>query len=202
MNDTNNFKVIPSTTKCIKHPSLWEGLVRLLMEIQVGNKLQEVTLLSKEGNKVSISIDGKVYDVDVAMLQNGTCSLIYGGNSYNAELIKGEGGKHYTVNLNYSAYQIDILDSQAKYMRMRKHQGDAIQADTVTAPMPCKIVKVYVKKGDKVKTGDMLFTMEAMKMQSNYKVATDCTIKDVLIAEGDTVRAEQVLIKLEVENAE
>ena len=98
------------------------------MEIQVGNKIQEVTLLSKEGNKVSISIDGKVYDVDIAMLQNGTCSLIYGGNSYNAELIKGEGGKHYTVNLNYSAYQIDILDSQAKYMRMRKHQ-DAIQAD-------------------------------------------------------------------------
>ena len=38
-------------------------------------------------------------------------------------------------------------------------------------------------------------------MQSNYKVASDCKIKDVLIAEGDTVRAEQVLIKLEVENA-
>ena len=178
------------------------SMVNESMEIQVGNKLQEVTLLSKEGNKVSISIDGKVYDVDVAMLQNGTCSLIYGGNSYNAELIKGEGGKHYTVNLNYSAYQIDILDSQAKYMRMRKNQGDAIQADTVTAPMPCKIVKVYVKKGDKVKAGDTLFTMEAMKMQSNYKVATDCSIKDVLIAEGDSVRAEQVLIKLEVENAE
>ena len=150
---------------------------------------------------MSISIDGKVYDVDIAMLQNGTCSLIYGGNSYNAELIKGEGGKHYSVNLNYSTYQIDILDSQAKYMRMRKNQGDAIQADTVTAPMPCKIVKVYVKKGDKVKAGDTLFTMEAMKMQSNYKVTTDCKIKDVLIAEGDTVRAEQVLIKLEVENA-
>ena len=53
-----------------------------------------------------------------------------------------------------------------------------------------------------MKAGDTLFTMEAMKMQSNYKVASDCSIKDVLIAEGDTVRAEQVLIKLEVENAE
>ena len=54
------------------------------MEIQVGNKTLEVTLLSKEGNQVKIDIDGKVYDVDVAMLQNGTCSLIYDGNSYNA----------------------------------------------------------------------------------------------------------------------
>ncbi len=172
------------------------------MEIQVGNKLQEVILLSKEGNKVSVSIDGKIYDVDVAMLQNGTCSLIYDGNSYNAELIKGEGGKHYSVNLNYSTYKVDILDSQAKYMRMRRHQAEVVQADTVVAPMPCKIVKVYVKSGDKVSKGDILFTMESMKMQSNYKVATNCTIKDVLIADEETVRTEQVLIKLEVEDAE
>ena len=46
--------------------------------------MYDVTLLNKEGNKVSIDIDGKVYDVDVAMLQNGTCSLLYNGNSYNA----------------------------------------------------------------------------------------------------------------------
>ena len=90
------------------------------MEIQVGNKTLEVTLLSKEGNQVKVDIDGKVYDVDVAMLENGTCSLIYGGNSYNAELIRESGEKHYRVNLNYSTYQIDMLDSQAKYMKMRR----------------------------------------------------------------------------------
>ena len=39
------------------------------MEIQVGNKTLEVTLLNKEGNQVKIDIDGKVYDVDVAMLE-------------------------------------------------------------------------------------------------------------------------------------
>lgn len=168
------------------------------MEIQVGNKIQEVTLLSKDGNKVSIDIDGKVYDVDVAMLQNGTCSIIYGGNSYNAEMIKSAGNKHYNVKLNYSSYTINILDSQAKYMRMRKRRNDSVQADTITSPMPCKIVKVYVKKGDKVKADDTLFTMEAMKMQSNYKVSSDCTIKDVLIAEGDSVGADQILVKLEI----
>lgn len=168
------------------------------MEIQVGNKIQEVTLLSKDGNKVSIDIDGKVYDVDVAMLQNGTCSIIYGGNSYNAEMIKSAGNKHYNVKLNYSSYTINILDSQAKYMRMRKRRNDSVQADTITSPMPCKIVKVYVKKGDKVKADDTLFTMEAMKMQSNYKVSSDCTIKDVLIAEGDSVGADQILVKLEL----
>ena len=169
------------------------------MEIQVGNKTLEVTLLSKEGNQVKIDIDGKVYDVDVAMLQNGTCSLIYEGNSYNAELIREAGEKHYRVNLNYSTYQIDMLDSQAKYMKMRRGgTSSTAQADTITAPMPCKIVKLYVKPGDQLHEGDTVLTMEAMKMQSNYKVSADCTVKEVLVSEGDSVRVEQPLIKLDL----
>ena len=158
----------------------------------------DVTLINKEGNKVSIDIDGKVYDVDVAMLQNGTCSLLYNGNSYNAEFVRGEGRKHYSVNLNYSTYQIDMLDSQAKYMKMRKHKGGSVQADVIKAPMPCKIVKMYCKPGDEFKAGDTLFTMEAMKMQSNYKVASDCTIKEVLIKDGDTMNVNDLVMKLVV----
>lgn len=169
------------------------------MEIQVGNKTLEVTLLNKEGNNVKIDIDGKVYDVDVAMLENGTCSLIYDGNSYSAELIRETGEKHYRVNLNYSTYQIDMLDSQAKYMKMRRGgSSDSAQADTITAPMPCKIVKIYVKPGDELKAGDTVLTMEAMKMQSNYKVTADCSVKEILVGEGDSVRVEQALIKLNV----
>ena len=169
------------------------------MEIQVGNKTLEVTLLNKEGNQVKIDIDGEVYDVDVAMLQNGTCSLIYAGNSYNAELIRESGEKHYRVNLNYSTYQIDMLDSQAKYMKMRRgNSNDSAQADTITAPMPCKIVKIYVKPGNELKAGDTVLTMEAMKMRSNYEVAAGCTVKEILVGEGDSVRVEQALIKLKV----
>lgn len=75
------------------------------MDIQVGNKIVDVTLLSKDGNNVKIDIDGQVYDVDVAMLQNGTYSIINNGNSYKAELVKSDGGKHYRVNVNYSTYR-------------------------------------------------------------------------------------------------
>ena len=83
------------------------------MDIQVGKKTMEVTLLSKEGNLVKIDIDGTIYDVDVAMLLNGTYSILKDGISYNAEVFRGENGKHYRVNVNYSTYNIDMLDSQA-----------------------------------------------------------------------------------------
>jgi biotin carboxyl carrier protein len=64
--------------------------------------------------------------------------------------------------------------------------------------MPCKIVKVFVKPGDKLKAGDSVLTMEAMKMMSNYKVAEDCTIKEVIVKEGESVMANAVLAKLEL----
>ena len=37
-----------------------------------------------------------------------------------------------------------------------------------------------------------------MKMQSNYKVAEDCTIKEVMVQEGDSVMANATLVKLEI----
>ena len=61
-----------------------------------------------------------------------------------------------------------------------------------------KAIKPDVKAGDKVNCGDTLFTMEAMKMQSNYKVASDCTIKEVLIKDGDTMNVNDLVMKLVV----
>ena len=68
--------------------------------------------------------------------------------------------------------------------------------------MPCKIVNIYVKPGDQLKAGDTVLTMEAMKMQSNYKVNADCAVKDVLVNVGDSVRVEQPLIKLDIKKEE
>ena len=168
------------------------------MEIQIGNRLAEVTLLSKDGNKVSIEIDGKVYNVDICMFPNGQVSILDNGISYDATLIKGDTGKHYRVGLNYSNYEIDMLDSQAKYMRMRKKQNSEKQDDMVKAPMPCKIVKIYVQPGQELQAGDIVLTIEAMKMQSNIAVSEACTGAEIKCAENDSVMADQVLVTLNV----
>jgi biotin carboxyl carrier protein len=51
-----------------------------------------------------------------------------------------------------------------------------------------------------VKAGDTIVVIEAMKMQSNYKVNQDCTIKEILVKEGDTVASDQVLVLLDLDN--
>ena len=171
------------------------------MEVQIGERIVDVTLLSKDKNNVNIEIDGKVYSVDVCMLQNGQCSILSDGISYNSFIVHEEGTKNYKVSLNYSTYDISMLDSQAKYMKLRKKGREQEQDDKIKAPMPSKIIKLYVKEGQAVQEGDILITLEAMKMQSNIVAAKDCEVLAVNCKEGDNVMAGQVLISLNINEA-
>ena len=166
------------------------------MEIHIGDRMADVTLVSKEGNKVQLSVDGKIYEVDIAMAENGSCSILHDGNSYNAGIIRGDGGKNYDVNLFYRTYHVDIVDTQVKYLRMKKG-GEEKQDNKIIAPMPGKVVKIPVTVGQEMKAGDTAIVIEAMKMQSNYKVSSDCRIKEILVQEGDNITGEQTLITLE-----
>ena len=90
------------------------------MEIHIGNRVAEVELVSKEDNKVVLTIDGKTFEADVVMAENGTCNILMDGRSSNAQLIRRDNGKSYKVNTHYSSFNVEIVDSQAKYLRMRK----------------------------------------------------------------------------------
>lgn len=167
------------------------------MEIHIGDRVAEVSLVNKEGNNVSIYVDGVAYDVDIVMTENGSCSILHNGNSYNVALVRSNGGKNYKADMHFSSFNIDIFDTQAKYLRMKKNNKEK-QNDSISSPMPGKVVKIPVKQGDRLAVGDTAVVIEAMKMQSNYKVNADCVVKEILVKEGDAVNANQVLITLDI----
>ena len=80
---------------------------------------------------------------------------------------------------------------------MRK-KGEEEQNGRITSPMPGKVVKIPVSVGQEMKAGETVIVIEAMKMQSNYKVTSDCRIKEILVQEGDNIAGEQTLIRLEL----
>lgn len=169
----------------------------MILEIEVGERTAKVELISKEGNKVQVSIDDKIYDADVVMVEHGVYSIIIENKSYNIELVRGETGKNYMVNTLYNYFPVEIVDMQAKYMKNRMKDTADESQDKIFSPMPGKIVKILVKKEDKVIQGQTVIIVEAMKMQSEYKVKRDSIIKDILVKEGDTIEGNQTLIVLE-----
>lgn len=166
------------------------------MEIHIGDRVADVTLVSKEGNKVQLTIDGKPIDVDIVMAENGNCSILHNGNSFNVGMVREDGGKSYDISILTRSFHVDIVDAQ-KYLRTKRDTAEK-QGDKITAPMPGKVVRIPVSVGDKLAAGDIAIVLEAMKMQSNYKVSEDCAVKAILVEEGETVNANQVLIELDI----
>ena len=67
----------------------------------------------------------------------------------------------------------------------------------VAAPMPGLIASVAVEAGKKVHTGDMLLTIEAMKMETSIYAERDGTIKELFVAPGSMVDAKDLLVEFE-----
>ena len=69
-----------------------------------------------------------------------------------------------------------------------------MQAGGLVAPMPGKVVDLKVKKGSKVKSGETLVILEAMKMEHSIKASEDGVISDIFIKENDQVENGAVLM--------
>jgi 3-methylcrotonyl-CoA carboxylase alpha subunit len=77
------------------------------------------------------------------------------------------------------------------------HAGDhAGEAGRLTAPMPGKVISFHVKAGDKVKRGQALAVMEAMKMEHTLHAPRDGQVLELLYAAGDQVAEGGELLRL------
>ena len=67
---------------------------------------------------------------------------------------------------------------------------------TITSPMPGTILDVKVNVGDKVKFGQTLAILEAMKMENDIPATADGEVAEIRVKKGDVVETDSVLIVL------
>ncbi|NJK94916.1 MAG: biotin/lipoyl-binding protein [Bacteroidales bacterium] len=70
----------------------------------------------------------------------------------------------------------------------------------VFSPLNGKVIKLNVKKGDKVKKGELLLIIESMKMENNIVSPAEAVVSDVMVSSGDQVIGKELLIKLSMLN--
>jgi biotin carboxyl carrier protein len=166
------------------------------IEIQVGDKKAKVELIGRKGSELKMKVNDKYYEPDIIMVERGVYSILLDGRSYNVELIETTGPKQYQVNTLFYTFDAEVVDAETKYQKSRK-RIDTLEENTISSPMPGKVVKILVKPGEQVKAGETVVIVSAMKMESEYKVKSDRLIKEIKVKEGDTVSANQPLIIIE-----
>jgi methylmalonyl-CoA carboxyltransferase small subunit len=124
--------------------------------------------------KLQITIDGKIYEVDVEILEenDGTGAALHAPHRA-ASLVSGSA--HPPVHSG-------AWDSDGKIAR---------------SPLMGLVIKVNVKAGQKVEAGEVLLTLEAMKMETNIAAPHAGIVKSIHVGQGDSVKQNQILAELD-----
>lgn len=80
--------------------------------------------------------------------------------------------------------------------RASASERDAVGPVTLRAPIPGKIVKIAVRVGDRVTSGQALVVLEAMKMENEIRTPRDGEVTSILVREGVSVEAGQELVSV------
>lgn len=103
------------------------------------------------------------------------------------------------LKINDKLYPVEVEGLDEPILKKRRVPSLSTGADAgvLSAAMPGLIVKLFKKEGDRVKAGDVLIILEAMKMQNELQARIDGFVKRILVKEGESVEMRQVLIEIE-----
>ena len=161
-----------------------------------GGKREQTVQVTPLGPGVfEVRIGGKVHRVDAWRHDHGTLSLLVDGTSYSATL--DERGPRVHVRIDGSVFPIEVLDERRLRLRRAAGKFTAEGKQTVTAPMPGKVVKVLAVKGAQVREGQGLVVIEAMKMENELKSPKDGRVVELYVQEGQTVEGNAKLCAVE-----
>ena len=125
--------------------------------------------------KFTITINGKEYKVSVKRV---TRTL-------------------YKVRLGDKVTEVSIREDKVAIVKPKvqeeKKEVKVVEGQAVTAMLPGVVARILVKEGDKVKAGDPILILEAMKMENEVTSPKEGVVKQIVAKEGDRVEAGDLL---------
>lgn len=124
----------------------------------------------------------------------------------------------YIVTINNKNYEVEVEQGQANIIKTTEaaptitaapaqapsapapaqqqpssNAAAPVNGEPIKAPMPGLILNCKVSSGSKVKKGDVIFILEAMKMENEIAAPKDGTVVQILAAKGSSVSTGEVL---------
>ncbi len=158
-----------------------------------------------------IVVDGEAHEIE---LEGDPPSLTVrvDGSAYRARVSSASDG--YRVRLGGTQHRVEVrgtqvfVDGQPHAVSAEPAAFDPSSAASVGVagsggvlevrpPMPGRVVKIRVAVGDRVKRGQTLVVLEAMKMQNEIPAPGDAVVRSLSVSEGESIPGDRVIAVLE-----
>ncbi len=133
------------------------------------------------------------------------------GETYNIQVSgsgrKIEGRKPYYIRINEKLEEVvlepiqevltGVPDAPEAGDKAKPKRPKPSKPGDIASPMPGRIIKVLVAKGDQVKAEESVLIIEAMKMENRVPSPVAGTVAEIYVTEGEDVKPDETLIQLE-----
>ena len=144
-------------------------------KLEIGGRSYSIRILNETSGGATVEVNGTPYDVGF-----GT-SIALGGSAADIQPVSPKPSQ---------------VKSAVELKPQPQVQASAGQA-AVKSPMPGTIIQVNVCRGDKVKQGDVLMILEAMKMENEIVSPVDGTVVELCVPDKRDVGKDELLVLLE-----
>jgi len=165
-------------------------------KLKINDEIKTIETTAEGDDTIKASMEGGEVDVTYTLVSDHQIHFDIDGVNVNAFVMDGPDGK--TVLINGVAYLVeDVQTTRAK------KKGSGSQTPTEVTPItPSVVISVPVDVGDRVKKGQGVVVLSAMKMETTLAAPFDGTVTGVNVAEGESVSPGQILVDIEADEVE
>ncbi len=169
----------------------------LSLNLKMDNSDHEVLVYPEKKGIWELIIGDRIYIVEIPHLSEHKITVKAKEGIFSAYISHDNYGNAY-VSCNghiFNIHRSDLLIKEDVYTGIESPDGGG--DGLIFTPMPGKVVKVNVKRGQEVKKGQVLLVVEAMKMENNILAPRDGIVEKVSVSGGKMVDGSAPLITMQ-----
>lgn len=140
--------------------------------------------------KFLIKVNGNQYEVEVEEIRDGSLPVQTASVPFTVSSVPAP------VASAAVQPQAPAAAPAAQAAVIKAAAGGSEGSIKITAPMPGTILKAVVNAGDKVKKGQVLVILEAMKMENEIVAPSEGIVATINVSRGTSVNAGDLLVSL------
>lgn len=161
-----------------------------LYTVTIENRIYRVNISGSRS-----TVNGEPVDAKVVPLNRNGLHLLQRGKQALELFLTAQESDTYQLNLIGGRRIVSRISTRTKKHSAADNPG--AQASTVCAPMHGMVVKVEVRQGDAIESGQTLVVLESMKMQMQIRSPRDGKIAKVAVQPGMQVEKKSLLVQFE-----